>query len=102
MLVDISSHRSLVETLHTWALVRTAPLFDRVALLSVSTLRARHGYRTPIGRLIAVVWLATLGFALGFIHVDFGAEDESASEVVGLLIETAQFALVSAGFCCSA
>jgi len=97
LLVGTSSGRPLVDALHAWALVRTALLFVSVGLLTIGTFRARHGHRTPTGWLIAGLSLATLGFTLSFIHVNLGADGKDASEVVSLLIETVQFALVGAG-----
>lgn len=85
MLVGTSSGRPLVDALHAWALVRTALLFVSVGLLTIGTFRARHGHRTPTGWLIAGLSLATLGFALSFIHVNLGADGEDASEVVSVL-----------------
>ncbi|KXO91303.1 hypothetical protein [Tsukamurella pseudospumae] len=88
---------ALLDNLHSWALLRVALLLVSVILLVIGAFSGRDGTRTPVGWLAGGIPLVLVGFALTFVHVDFGADSEGASEIVGLLVETAQFALLGLG-----
>lgn len=92
-----TSGEAFLGNMHMWALLRLALLALSVALLVVGAYVGRRGSRKP------VVWLATgiplvlVGFALSFIHVELGGDSAGLSEILGLLVEIVQFAMLGLG-----
>ncbi|WGW10625.1 hypothetical protein LWF01_10795 [Saxibacter everestensis] len=92
-----TSGEALLGNMQSWALLRVALLALSVILLVIGTCAGRKGARTPLGWLMTGIPLVAVGLALSFIHVDLGASNEGLSEILGLLLETAQFALLGLG-----
>lgn len=93
----MDSGDALLGNMRSWALLRVGLLLLSVVLLVVGAFSGRGGDRTPVVWLAAGIPLVIVGFALTFVHVRFGGDHEGLSEIVGLLVETAQFALLGLG-----
>ncbi|TCP52016.1 hypothetical protein EV191_106180 [Tamaricihabitans halophyticus] len=92
-----SSGEQLLRNMESWAMIRLGLLVISVGLLVVGALSGRRGEPAPTGWLALGIPLAIVGSALAFVHFDFGPDSEGATEIVGILVEIAEFALLGLG-----
>ncbi|GAA1153400.1 hypothetical protein GCM10009583_24350 [Ornithinicoccus hortensis] len=92
-----ASGEAFLGTMRAWALLRVALLAVSVILVVIGAFAGRQGGRTPVAWLSTGLALVAVGSALTFVHVGLGTNNEDLSEILGLLVETAQFALLGLG-----
>ncbi|MCF2586473.1 hypothetical protein [Brevibacterium sp. UCMA 11752] len=104
---------TFVEQLHGWTLGRFGLLTLAVALLLIGAAAGRkqtahstsHGVgsarptasRTVTMLVITGLALSTIGIVMQFVPIDLGNDHEGLTEIIGLLMETVEFALIGAG-----
>ena len=86
-----------MDRLEAWSWVRTGLLILGVVLLLAGVFSGRDGQRVPYWWVGLGAVVVLVGFVVGLIHIDFGAEHDGLSEVVSLLVEIVHFALMGIG-----